>query len=461
MVVPTVLTARDDGVLPERLAGSVAAFDQGVSMPTKEFPDWIDERSRAFEFGVERIPFAELDGWRFGSTSGNLFHRSGRFFSVEGLDVTSDGAVIDHWRQPIMVQPEAAILGILAKEFDGVLHFLMQAKMEPGNPGLVQLSPTVQATPSNYTKVHRGSDVNYIDYFTEPGRGRILVDVLQSELGSWFLHKANRNMIVEITEDVPLRAEFCWLTLGQIGRLLRSDNVVNMDARSILSCLPMTAAGTHATHSDTDLLSWFTGHRARRQVRTRRIDLAQIAEWRRDDWSVEHVDERYFRIVAVRVEAANREVPRWSQPLCEPIGLGLNAFLTCRFEGVPHLLAQVRPEPGFLDSVEFGPTVQYTPETYAELPDAARPPFADLVRDVPPSRIRYEAVHAEEGGRFLNAESRYRIVDVAERDVPAELPPNYRWVTPAQLAALVRHGHYVNVQARSLLAVLNTGAVEL
>jgi oxidase EvaA len=32
-------------------------------------------------------------------------------------------------------------------------------------------------------------------------------------------------------------------------------------------------------------------------------------------------------------------------------------------------------------------------------------------------------------------------------------------LTPGQLAALARHGHYVNVQARTLLSAMTTGAV--
>ena len=71
-------------------------------------------------------------------------------------------------------------------------------------------------------------------------------------------------------------------------------------------------------------------------------------------------------------------------------------------------------------------------------------------------------MHSEEGGRFLNAQSRYLIVEADEATAPMTRPPGYRWVTPGQLTALVRHGHYVNVQARTLLACLHaTGAGDL
>ena len=143
----------------------------------------------------------------------------------------------------------------------------------------------------------------------------------------------------------------------------------------------------------------------------------------------------------------------------EHVAQGVTTFLTRRFDGVPHVLVHARVEAGFLDTVELGPTVQYTPFNYAHLGAAGRPAYADLVLDVDRARIRYEAVHAEEGGRLLNATSRCLFIDA--EDIGPDVPPGYRWVTPAQLNSLTRHGHYVNVQARTLLSCLNTGAVVL
>ncbi|MFF3887094.1 NDP-hexose 2,3-dehydratase family protein [Streptomyces sp. NPDC001914] len=462
-MLPLVPQPRNDAkLLADRLALS-AATTGGAHVTTAGFADWLAERGRANAFRVDRIPFARLNGWSFHDTTGNLVHRSGRFFTVEGLHVTERGGPYGdgpyaEWHQPVIKQPEVGILGILGKEFDGVLHFLMQAKMEPGNPNLLQLSPTVQATRSNYTKVHQGADVKYIEHFVGPGRGRVVADVLQSEHGSWFLRKSNRNMIVLTDDDVPLLDDFCWLTLGQIAELLHQDNVVNMDSRTVLSCLPVPEATPDALLSDVQLLSWITGERSRHDVHAERVPLAGLPGWRRDEMTVEHEEGRYFKVVAVDVQAGNREVTGWTQPLFEPVGLGVTAFLTRAFEGITHVLVHARVEGGFLDTVELGPTVQYTPGNYAHLPDEERPLYLDTVLGASRERVRYEAVHSEEGGRFLNAESRYLLVDADEADVPSDPPAGYAWVTPDQLTWLVRHGHYLNVQARTLLACLNADA---
>ncbi|MFI5807673.1 NDP-hexose 2,3-dehydratase family protein [Streptomyces sp. NPDC051561] len=447
-----------------RFARSAALTDAGAQLRTEEFADWLAGRERAHRFLVRRVPLDRLDGWSFQQDTGNLVHRTGQFFSVEGLSVTTGEGPFPHWSQPVIKQPEVGILGILVKEFDGVPHFLMQAKMEPGNRNLLQLSPTVQATRSNYTKAHGGSGVRYLDHFVRPDRGRVLADVLQSEHGSWFFRKSNRNMLVETDEEVPLHDDFCWLTLGQIGVLLGRDNVVNMDSRTVLACAPFAPAadgdpallsGT-ALLSDTALRSWFTAERSRHDVHAERIPLRDVAHWERSADSIQHREGRYFKVVGVDVEAGSREVGGWSQPLFEPVGQGVTAFLVRRFGGVPHLLTHARVEGGFLDTVELGPTVQYNPGNY---PAADRPPFLDEVLRAAPDRILYEALHSEEGGRFLNAESRYLFIE--SQEAPAVPPPGYQWATPAQLNTLVQHGHYLNVQARTLLSVLVAGSVAL
>src|SRR6476646_2933706 len=108
-----------------------ALASEGALSESETF-SWIDSREGASPFAVERARLEEIDGWSFDS-GGNLGHRSGKFFRIEGLRVATDAGPTRAWEQPIIDQPEIGILGIVAKRIDGLLHFLMQAKMEPGN----------------------------------------------------------------------------------------------------------------------------------------------------------------------------------------------------------------------------------------------------------------------------------------------------------------------------------------
>ncbi|AUS82049.1 NDP-hexose 2,3-dehydratase [Actinoalloteichus sp. AHMU CJ021] len=439
---------------------------------------WFDGLTQADRTTVTRIALDDLTGWSSDPDTGNIGHASGKFFVVEGLEVNVPGAPVPAWTQPIINQAEIGILGILVKEFDGVLHCLMQAKMEPGNCNGAQLSPTVQATKSNYTKVHQGASVPYLEYFVDTRDHRVLADVLQSEQGSWFYHKRNRNMVVEVDDDVELLDGFHWATLGQLYQLLHEDNLVNMDARTVMSCLPFSGDGLVAAlpptddefpsaiarscdgeqgslHRTKEILGWITDARTRNEVRTTRMPLNEVRDWQRSATTISHDTGLFFNVIAVEVTADNREVRQWTQPMIEPTDTAIVAFLVKRINGVLHLLVHARVEPGYLDVVELAPTVQCAPSNYARMAPSDRPRFLDEVLNARPDRIRFATMLSEEGGRFYHAENRYLIVET-DADYDLSTDPDFRWVTLHQLVGLLRHSHYVNVQARSLIACLNS-----
>src|SRR5688572_193807 len=195
--------------------------------------DWLKSLQENVGYKVEQIPLEEMDHWYFEKNTGNLKHDSGKFFSIVGLDCRPayDAAP---WQQPIISQPEVGILGIISKEFDGVRYFLMQAKMEPGNINKVQLSPTLQATYSNYTQTHKGKTPAYLEYFLDTN-AKVIRSQLQSETGSRFFRKFNRNVLLDVPGEVEILPGFRWLTLHEIQELMTLDNAINMDSRSVLS----------------------------------------------------------------------------------------------------------------------------------------------------------------------------------------------------------------------------------
>lgn len=403
---------------------------------------------------TETVPLDRLTGWHFDEDTGFIAHESGRFFSIEGLQVDTQGPPAG-WGQPIINQPETGILGFLVKEFDGILYFLTQLKAEPGNRNGLQLSPTVQATRSNYTGVHGGRHVPYLEYFQDPARRRVIADVRQSEQGTRFLRKRNRNMIVETRESVEARDGFVWLTLGQLHRLLATDDLVNMDTRSVLACLPLEdrapSPGTEL-HPLVDVLSWITEARTRSEMRVRTVRLDALVDWEFTGGRIGHRTGRHFDVIGVRVEAVGREVGLWCQPMIRNRAPGLLALLVTRVRGLPHVLMQVRTEPGLVDAAELAPTVQCTPDDCDRLPPGERPLFLDLVRNARAGSIRFDTTLSDEGGRFYHSGNRHLVVETGW--LPE--PPGFRWLTLGQLEELTRHSHYLNMQARSALACLRS-----
>lgn len=430
-----------------------SGWDERAEPPLDDFYNWLDGRFERHNFDVQRIPLGELERWHTVADTGNIAHETGKFFTIEGLRVHTNAGPVSEWSQPIINQPEVGILGIIIKDFGGVLHCLMQCKMEPGNINILQMSPTVQATRSNYTRVHEGAEVRYLEYFTGHHKNSSrLVDVLQSEHGSWFYRKRNRNMIVEVTEEIRVEEDFYWLTLAQVGHLLKTNNLVNMDARTVLSCLPLAPdlqLGNSLTA--TQGLSWFTEVCAMRSVSAQRVPLAEVTGWTRFDDEIRNDDGSHFSVIGISVTSTSREVAHWTQPMFRPLERGIVAFVVRRFGEDMHVLAHARTEPGFVDVVEIGPTVQYQPSSYAGL---QAPPFADVVLEAPPDRVLYDVVLSEEGGRFYHPENRYMVVELGE-DIVLDPPADYRWIPVQEISQLIAHRNYLNIQARTLLAVLH------
>jgi len=476
-----VITSLESPGVAERFRRS-ALTETNPFQTTEEATQWLADQGRDNELAVDCLAFEELGQWSFEPGTGDLVHRSGKFFRVRGLQVEITDRTTRRWAQPIIDQPEIGILGIVAKEFEGRLLFLMQAKLEPGNPDGVQLTPTVQATRSNYTQVHQGARPKYLDYFLDRSMATPLVDQLQFEQGSTFLRKRNRNIVVETKEDVPVEEGFRWFTLGQIKRLLGTPNLVSMDARTVVSCIPFCEGGlvpiesgnangnkSHrdgfgarlmksmadgpCTHGDEAVQSWLTELKCRYMMTVHRTGLSSLEGWRHRDNRIAHDGDRFFNVLGVRVKARNREVYEWDQPLVQPAEKGLVAFLVREIDGVLHFLVQGKVEPGNPDTVAVGPTVHFVLGQESLADSSTWPLFTDVALKAPVEDIRFSCVQAEEGGRFYHAENEYRVVEV-DSGIGDAVPDGYLWITLRQLTEMLRYG-LVNVEARSLLSCLS------
>ena len=182
---------------------------------------WFNEKRKNSDMEVKEIGINELEKWNVNEKTGNISHETGGFFEVIGVKVsnTFDREVGKKgWSQPIIAKNPGGILGILIKKINGIPHFLLQAKAEPGNIGKLQLSPTLQATTSNLLKAHGGIRPKFSEYFDNPKKVKIIYAKWQSEDGGRFHLKSNYNMIVEVDEDEDLNVpdSFIWVTLYQV-----------------------------------------------------------------------------------------------------------------------------------------------------------------------------------------------------------------------------------------------------
>lgn len=457
---------------------------ESISGDESEILTWIKEQSNKIYVTVERINLNNIDNWNFNKENGCINHVTGHFFSIEGIEVSTNWGVINKWDQPIISQPEIGYLGFIVKEFNGVLHFLMQAKIEPGNINYVQLSPTIQATKSNYSQVHNGSKTPYLEYFKNVRNEDVLLDQLHSEQGSRFLKKRNRNIIINVENNIELLDNYIWVTLGQIKNLMKYDNIVNMDTRTIISCinygnydlntitlfdhiLSLKLKHSHLkfefmksaliddayTNDVNEIIHQITKNKSKYELQIKNKSLYDLENWLIKPDEIVREDGKFFKVIAVNVSISNREVKTWQQPMIQPSQTGLCAFICQRINGVMHFLVQLKIECGNRDIVELAPTIQCITGDY-KLNDSQPVPFLDRVLNSKKENIFIDTLQSEEGGRFYQENNRNIIVIVDDNDV-INIPDNFIWMTLNQLSYFNRFNNYLNIQARNLISTIN------
>jgi len=459
------------------LTSALTDFNPFIS--TSQIIDWVKKRNNAISVTVKKISFSKLEKWSFDENRGLIKHISGKFFTIEGIHVKTNWGKVKEWEQPIINQPEIGYLGIITKKFNGILYFLLQAKVEPGNVNNVQLSPTLQATRSNYSQVHQGKKPLYLEYFQNTKKDQILLDQLQSEQGARFLKKRNRNIIIIVNEDIPVYEDFIWVTLGQIKKLILHNNLVNMDTRTVISGIPfgsdiiinvptylqdkllvnsfenrmlLSAFDNNSSLNTFDeILNWLTALKCRYELEISPVSLFDIKDWIISDECIYHKNNNYFKVIAAKIEISNREVQSWTQLLVEPLQEGLIAFIVKKINNISHFLVQAKLECGNFDILEIAPTVQCLTGSYVNSIDL---PFLTDVLRAKPDHIRFDTLQSEEGGRFFREQNRNIIIEVDD-NFPLEVPENYIWVTLNQLNTFLKFNNYLNIQARSLLSSIN------
>lgn len=414
---------------------------------------------------VNRVPFSSCAPWYYDKAAGEIRNPGGSFFRVKGLQVLSGERVIVE--QPVILQDEIGYLGIIRKRIGGEFHYLMQAKIEPGNVNKIQISPTIQATKSNFTQKHGGKRPAYLDYFINAGRYKIVVDQIQSEQSSRFLGKRNRNIVIDVgDEDVEVLPSHMWMTLPQIKELMRQDNLVNMDTRTVLSCLPLESSEYleqindealkrsiigQQTSNLTEIYHYINDFKMFDETQRRLVPLRSLKSWEMLDDEIICREPYSFKVIFCDIEIEGREVKHWCQPLFEAAGIATFGLLTRVNQGVREFLIRATPEVGCFDKIELGPSVQ---REYIH--DVTRYTAVDKLFDAYLKNgegIKFDTLLSEEGGRFYHEQNRNVIVEITPDEL-SEPPVGYFWTDYKTLGALLKINNCMNIQLRNLLSVL-------
>jgi oxidase EvaA len=215
------------------------------SVSIDDTKDWFIAEQDSCSMGLEKIDLNDCKNWSFDESKGVIKHSSDDFFEVIGVRVfsTKSREVTNGWDQPFLKQKglDGGILGLLRYKIDNIPYYLVEAKAEPGNPDLVQISPTLQATFANLRQSHGGKKPKFSEYFEEeniPGT-KIIFKQWLSEDGGRLYKKRNLGVLAEIDDisQLNISKSFRWVTLFQLCQLIKQNSWVNPHIRSIISSL--------------------------------------------------------------------------------------------------------------------------------------------------------------------------------------------------------------------------------
>lgn len=294
------------------------------------------------------------------------------------------------------------------------------------------------------------------------GPANAVYDIAQSEQGTRFLHKRNRNVLVCTEHDEPVPPTHRWLDIDRVLDLVGQSYFVNTDARSVLVCAPWRQLvnrvpfsryrhgfGTELMMSAQSSSRHIPLDQVRARIRNARttvkaptlVALQDLRSWDFNDDGLVPVHREDLRIRQIRVTVSGREVPAWDQPIIDSGCEGRVDLVCGRLGGVLHFLFRARAEAGLHEKIELTPTLVVEP--------------GDRAGAVPGAQwsgtVVAECCQSEEGGRFYRDTNRYRIVDIGEASDADRLA---YWLTLGDIRQLLDEPGWLTNEARSALSLL-------
>lgn len=424
---------------------------------------WLKKIRKKVTMSVQQINFSESNEWKFTQNNTQLFRHLGGFFSIVGIREMHTNKRTDPNEFVLIDQSEIGILGFITRKTEKGLDVLFQAKSEPGNVDVTQLAPTVQATESNYKRLHNGTEQPYVEYFLKPRK--IIHSSLQTEQGTKFYKKRNRNIIIENPKSMKIREGFKWTSLDEVRTLLSAPHILNSDSRSVLCCLflnhheyftissnlKIAVANSFAHKNSTEVTDWWQNQI--KEIPTfNKVPLADLKHWKTSITDITDSHNQKHQVIQIKVQTNAREVENWDQPIINSFGTE-NITLVGRINnGILELLLQCVTEPGLWYSKGITATLQQN--SHQELDQNQ-----NVVKKLLDAHKRLwlstkSVTNSEEGGRFYQDENIHTLLMVDETLPTEKLPSNYKWFTLSDLRELINKELLLTNELRSVMCLL-------
>jgi dTDP-4-dehydro-6-deoxy-alpha-D-glucopyranose 2,3-dehydratase len=385
-------------------------------------------------FELKPIPLAAQEDWGF--KDGVLAHKSRGFFEVVGVEDSTGEKLM-------LYQPQSAVTGLtLAKDAD-TWYVLLQARVEPGNTGVGQYGPTVQSTPANFYRVHGGKKSDGMDWYLHQVPGsRMIHSSMQLDLGKRYLLKSKWHNYVILDKLVAAPPFMAWVSLPAIFSVLAYSNFFNADLRSLLAVFDWEHFIDGKTRAlvrhDLAPLEYRYHNHAMRPSHFDMVPIEKLRQWSCTDRGIEPRDEATLNVLLYQVRSITREVKAWTQPLMKANGAGQVILYMRKTNREPEFLVSVFFETGITGQAVIGPSRLHYPGEATGT-------------DKLSGTVWRAFWQCDEGGRFLQHDSLYQIIEV---DPGFPTADHEFWVTVGGLKHILASSNVAAFQLRCISSAL-------
>ena len=422
-------------------------------MLNKNFQKWLNTQKKENKIQVNLKKLKSLNNWNFNNQL--IYHYSRKFFKIVGIEVKSN-LEGKNWDQPIIVQNELGILGIIKDKIKD--KYLLQAKVEPGNKNKLQLSPTVQATKSNYQRVHGGKKIPFLKFFLNKKKSFIS----QSEQGYRYLFKFNNNSLIEISKKIKVFKNFYWFSKKDLEHLIKKKNILNMDTISVFSSFIKKNKKDHPIQKMYEINRWIKVRDKKYNLKIKIKPLINLKHWKVRPSSIVHENKKHFSIIGIRIKANKREIKEWEQPIVKGKDMGFVGFLMKESNKTNHYLCRYNKKPGLKKSTLSCSVNTSDLKNYkqnSKLINFQKKLLKDYFLNKKNKLAKiYDNVLSDEGGRFYNCEIRYKALKL-KSEMSIKIPQNYIWLSENQMIQMINRKR-IDIEARLLFGCININKIK-
>ena len=415
-------------------------------MINKSILNWLNNQKKKQLLTVEKINLSKLSKWIYGKRE--IYHISKKFFKITGIRIKTNFYNKKNWDQPIIVQNEIGILGIIKNVRTN--KYLLQAKVEPGNINKIQISPTVQATKSNYSRIHGGKKIPFLEYFKKKNKNLSL----QTEQAFRYYNKKNSNIISYVYKKFDLDERFRWFSKIEIYNLLKEKNFINMDTLSVFSSFIKKKKVDFPLNNKKEINDWKNSLNKKYYLKNKIISLNSIKNWNLTKKKIFHQTRCYFSVIGIKIKTNKREITEWNQPIIMGSKMAFVGYLIKKFRNTNHYLCRYILKPGSKVGTLTCTVNTSKLKNYKKNKDLTS--FQkNLISKyfINSKNIIYDNILSDEGGRFYHSQIKYMACKL-NKSQNIKLPDRYIWLSQNQIIDLINKQE-IDIEARLLFGILN------